>query len=133
MKRDMELIRQILFYVEENYTPGQEWVRQITIEGYDQESINEHVKLAYENGFFQKIHTISVCGGVSYWVGNLSNEGYDFLDRIRDDSVWKRTKEAITQKGLPMMANTIKAIASAFITAAAEGIANSIIKTGGAQ
>lgn len=133
MKRDMELIRKILFYAEENYTPGQEWIRQITIEGYNQETINEHVKLAYENGFFQDINTISICGGMCYWVGNLSNEGYDFLDKIRDDTVWNRTKDVIVQKGLPMVVNTIKAISTAFITAAAEGVANSILKNGGAQ
>lgn len=133
MKRDMELIRKILFYVEDNYTPGQEWVRQINIDGYEQRTISEHVKLAYESGFFQRIHTISMCGGISYWVGNLSNEGYDFLDRIREDTVWERTKETITKKGLPMMTNTIKMVASSFITAAAEGVANSILKNGGVQ
>lgn len=133
MKRDMELIRKILFYAEENYTPGQEWIRQMDIEDYDQETINEHVKLAYENGFFQDINPISMGGGTYYWVGNLSNEGYDFLDRIRNDTIWNRTKETIAQRGLPMVASTIKTIASAFITAAAEGVANSILKNGGIQ
>ena len=131
MKRDMELVRKILFYVEENYTAGQVWVRQIDIDGYDADTITEHIILAYESGFFQDIHSISSLGCRAYWVGNLSNEGYDFLDKIRNDTIWNKTKAAIAEKGLPMVTGTIKTVATAFITAAAEGIANSILKNGG--
>ena len=82
MKRDMDLIREILFFVEDNYKPGQEWIRQIDIDGYDADTITEHILLAYESGFLQNIHNISSLGCRAYWVGNLSNEGYDFLDKI---------------------------------------------------
>ncbi|MBR2883396.1 MAG: DUF2513 domain-containing protein [Clostridia bacterium] len=131
MKRDMELIRKILFYVEENYKEGQVWVRQIDIDGYDANTIAEHILLAHESGFFQDIHSISVLGNRAYWVGNLSNEGYDFLDKVRNDTIWNKTKTVIAEKGLPMVTGTIKTVATAFITAAAEGVANSIIKNGG--
>ncbi len=131
MKRDMELVRKILFYVEENYKPGQVWLRQVDIDGYDEDTITEHVLLAYESGFFQDINEVSTLGARAYWVGNLSNEGYDFLDRIRSDTVWNKTKTVITEKGLPMITGTVKTIASAFITAAAEGVANTILKNGG--
>ena len=127
----MELIRKILFYVEENYTEGQVWIRQIDIDGYNADTITEHILLAYESGFFQDIHNISSLGCRAYWVGNLSNEGYDFLDKIRNDTIWNKTKNTITEKGLPMIAGTIKTIATAFITAATEGIVNSILKNGG--
>ena len=56
----------------------------------------------------------------------------DYLDKIRDNSTWKKIKDVISQKGLPLVFDTIKTIADAFITAAAEGVANSIIKNGGA-
>ena len=45
MKRDMDLIRKILFYVEDNYIAGQIWISEITIEGYDANVITEHVLL----------------------------------------------------------------------------------------
>lgn len=131
MKRDMELIRKILFYVEENYTAGQVWIKQINIDGYDSNTITEHIILAYESGFFQDINNISTLCCKEYWVGNLSNEGYDFLDKIRNDTIWNKTKIEITKKGLPMVAETIKTVATAFITAAAEGMTNSILKNGG--
>ena len=131
MKRDMELIRKILFYVEENYTAGQVWIKQINIDGYDSNTITEHIILAYESGFFQDINNISTLCCKEYWVGNLSNEGYDFLDKIRNDTIWNKTKIEITKKGLPMVAETIKTVATAFSTAAAEGMTNSILKNGG--
>lgn len=43
----------------------------------------------------------------------------------------EKVKDVIVQKGLPLVIETIKTISSAFVTAAAEGVANSIIKNGG--
>lgn len=67
----------------------------------------------------------------SFGVGSLTWEGNDFLDKVRDNSQWKKIKDTITQKGLPLVIETIKTISSAFVTAAAEGVANSIIKNSG--
>ena len=131
MKRDMELIRKILFYVEENYEAGQKWIRSICIEGYDDDVVTEHILLAYESGLIQDIKDVSTLAGTFYFIGNLSNSGYDFLDKIRSDTVWNRTKTTIKEKGLPMLTGTVSTIANAFITATAEGVANSIIKNGG--
>lgn len=131
MKRDMELIRKILFYIEENYVAGQKWIRSINIEGYEDAVVTEHILLAYESGLIQDIKDISTLGGTSYFVGNLSNSGYDFLDKIRNDTIWNKTKATIREKGLPMLTGTVSTVANAFITAAAKGVTNSIIKNGG--
>lgn len=131
MKRDMELVRKILFYVEDNYVAGKKWLREINIDGYDNDVITEHILLAYEDGLLQDIKNISTLGCTAYWVGNLSNAGYDLLDKIRSETVWNKTKTVIKEKGLPMVTGTISTIANAFISAAAEGIANSILKNGG--
>ena len=100
MKRDMDLIRKILFYVEDNYIAGQIWISEITIEGYDANVITEHVLLAYENGLIQNIKDISSTDQMMYFVGNLSNAGYDYLDKIRNDTIWNKTKRIIKEKGL---------------------------------
>jgi len=132
MKRDMELIRKILFYIEDNYNAGEGFLRSVVIDGYDNETVNEHILLAYEAGLIQNIKNIGTLSQpMQYFVGNLSNEGYDLLDKIREDNVWNKTKTVIKEKGLPLMTGTIKTIATAFITATAEGVANSIMKNGG--
>jgi len=63
-----------------------------------------------------------------FGVGSLTWDGNDFLEKIRDDSQWKKVKETITKKGLPLVIDTIKSVANALISATVEGITNSIMK-----
>ena len=44
MQRDMDLVRKILFYIEDNYQAGQNWIREIEIDNYSKEVIVEHLK-----------------------------------------------------------------------------------------
>lgn len=131
MKRDMDLVRLILLKIEAEYQTLP--LNNITINGYDKETIAYHCKILNEVGLisgYKVSHSFEGLSGFS--VGPLTWEGCDYLDRIRDDSVWGKTKEVIAKKGLPLVFETIKTVANAFITAAAEGVANSIIKNGGA-
>ena len=130
MKRDMDLIRKILFYIEENYVAGQGAI-EISIDGYSDGEIFEHCQLAYQNGLIQRPLDTSTMEGSSCLVNNLTSEGYDLLDKIREDTTWNKTKAIVKQKGLPMVTGTIKTIATAIITATAEGVTNSILKNGG--
>ena len=126
MKRDMDLIRKILFYVEENYKPMDQFVN-VSIPEYDHATLQEHCVLAFQAGLVNKVCV--KCG--SCIVYNLTNAGYDYLDKIRNDTIWNKTKDTIKKKGLPLVIDTIKTVANAFVTATAEGVANAIIKNGG--
>lgn len=46
--------------------------------------------------------------------------GYDFMDKIREDTVWNNTKDIIKDKGLPMVADVIKEVSSALISSMIE-------------
>lgn len=131
MKRDMDLVRLILLKIEEEFhsTP----LYNLAIEGYDEETVAYHCKLLYDAGFISDYKALYGSNRLcEFGVGSLTWEGNDYLDKIRDNSTWKKIKDVISQKGLPLVFDTIKTIADAFITAAAEGVANSIIKNGGA-
>lgn len=130
MKRDMDLIRKILFYVEENYVPGGPDI-DVHIDGYLDSIIYEHCILMKEDGLIMRLLDTSSLESKSCKIGNLTSEGFDFLDKIRADTVWNRTKSVIGEKGLPLITGTIKTISTAIITAAAEGITNSILKNKG--
>ena len=43
-------------------------------------------------------------------------EGHDFLDKIREDTIWNKTKGLIKNKALPMTLDVVKEIASAVIS-----------------
>ena len=130
MKRDMDLVRLILLKIEEEYKSTA--LINLSIDGYDMDTVAYHCKILHEAGFVSN-YNASYAGDELYIfsVGALTWEGNDYLDLVRDNSLWKKTKETITKKGLPLVFDTIKTIADAFITAATEGIANAIIKNGG--
>lgn len=130
MKRDMDLIRKILFYVEENYVAGGPEI-DVHIDGYLDSIIYEHCILMKDDGLIMKLLDTSSLESKSCKIGNLTSEGFDFLDKIRTDTVWNRTKSVINEKGLPLITGTIKTISTAIITAAAEGVTNSILKNKG--
>lgn len=131
MKRDMELVRKILLKIEEEYRSSS--IINLRIDGYDMETVAYHCRILNDAGLVSDYEGKYASNELyMFWVGPLTWDGNDFLDKIRDNSVWHKTKEVITQKGLPLVLDTIKTVANAFITAAAEGVANSILKNGGA-
>ena len=130
MKRDMDLLRKILFYIEENYVAGQAAIN-VSLSGYSEGEIYEHCMLAYQSGLIQKPLDTSTTTSYSCMVNNLTNAGFDYLDSIRDDTQWNKIKKTIKDKGLPLIIGTVKTIATAFVEAAAKGVADSIIQNGG--
>ena len=125
----MELVRKILFALEikTDLNP------YLNIAGYETKEVGYHCSMMYEYGLIQNFQAKAGDNDPYYifFVNGLTWEGCDFLDKIRDEGTWKRTMKTITEKGLDMTIKTVNTISSAFVTAAAEGIANSIIKNGG--
>lgn len=121
MKRDMELVRKIVFAIEEQYE-GQA-IRHLKIDGFDHVTIALHCKLLFEFGLVDYYKPISAddVPVITFFVGNLTWEGYDFLDKIRQDTVWNKTKEVITKQGLPMVIDVVKQVAQSIITSMTEG------------
>lgn len=83
MKRDLKLIKKILLKIEEEYinTP----ITNLSIDGYTKEQIANHCELLYEEGLINKY--VAKFGSDSlylFFVGNLTNEGFNYLDTIRD-------------------------------------------------
>ena len=125
MKRDMDLIRLILLKIESS---EYEEIEDFNIHGYDLSSIKYNGELLLQAGLIDSFYEDSIG---ELCVGKLTWDGCDYLDKIRDNSVWKKTKDIIAQKGLPLVIDTIKTVSTAVIAATAEGVVNSIIKNGG--
>lgn len=127
MKRDMELIRKIMFKIEEDYsgTP----IRTLRIDGYDMTTVAEHCRLMYEHGLIDKYNAFGADNipVLAFSEGNLTWEGYDFLDKVRQDTVWNKTKDTITQKGLPMILDVIRDVSTAVITSMTESAVKTIL------
>jgi len=111
MKRDMDLVRSILLYVE-NQDINNKGYSSITIDGHASSEILGHVRLMEEHGLLKDC-LYDLSGNTT--VRTITWAGYDYLDKVRDDSIWKKTKETIVQKGLPLVFDTIKTISTAFL------------------
>lgn len=99
MKRNWELIRQILFEVES--LPAGESAQILQIEEIDQATITEHIRLLVDKGLLigKLFDTYS---GSSYSITGVSWEGYDFLENARNDTIWKKVMAESKSKGTSM-------------------------------
>ncbi|WP_262299674.1 DUF2513 domain-containing protein [Microvirga sesbaniae] len=101
MKRDMDLIRNLLLTLESSDRdpnkpmPLSSKDADLELEGYTSEQVDYHVMLLYEAGFIRH-HGVHE-GEVVF--SRLSWEGHEFLDAIRDPEVWKKTKEGASKVG----------------------------------
>ncbi len=115
MKRDMELIRKILFTIEEQYEPGDGYIFGLKIDGYDMKMVAEHCDLLYQQGL---VKTYKPQFGddtiVAFSVGNITTRGYDYLELIRNDDVWEKTKAEIEEKKFPKTIEWFAKIAGIF-------------------
>jgi hypothetical protein len=96
MKRDIDLVRKILFQVDEKGQP-RGWV-DLEIPGYAPEQIAHHIWLLQDGGLIEA-QDLSHLGALDYRPKKLTWAGHEFLDAARNDTVWNRTKEMVKEKG----------------------------------
>jgi hypothetical protein len=122
MKRDMDLIRAILFRLEEDivfHSKIYEFSfenKKLKVEGYSDEEVYSHLVMLLESPFIEGRRFMS--GEIE--VKKLTWNGREFLDSVRGDEVWKKTKAAVEKIGGTGMA---------FIWEIAKGVIKSEMKT----
>ena len=120
MKRDMELCRKILFAIEEQYVDTA--LHNLQIPEQTMEQVAYHCKILKEAGLITNYKALFASNHiVGFGVGSLTWEGHDFLDKIREDTIWNKTKGLIKGKALPMTLDVIKEIATAVISETLKG------------
>jgi Hypothetical protein (DUF2513) len=102
MKRDMDLIRELLLRIEAlDIDAGSVHMLEIYKEplahqGDDPNKIYYNMRLLMEAGF---VAQTSTQGADSFMVTGLTWVGHDFLDSIRDPVIWKKTKDGVKAAG----------------------------------
>jgi hypothetical protein len=97
MKRDMELIRQIMINVEDDkYQYGQ----RISLDGVTMETCAYHVALIFDAGLAEgRILETNMCPYAGALIYRLTSAGHDFCDGIRQDTIWNKAKEHVLKPG----------------------------------
>ena len=98
MKRDVDLIRQIMLQAEqtnEKINVG----AKFKVKGYDDVLVAKHIELLVEAGLLKaRLNRTDIDGVVGAYVERLTWDGHEFLDAARNENVWNKTKVIIKEK-----------------------------------
>ena len=118
MMRDMDLIRKILLRIEAIGTIGV--IPSLEQDGFSRPEIEYHLSLLINRELVDG--RAAPLSGYKYAIriNGLTWEGHDFLDAIRDDSVWTKTKEKASGAGQDLQKLPLEVIKAFAVSAAKE-------------
>lgn len=112
MERNWDTIREILTKFEE-LDPEK---GPLQLDDFPEEHAYEysyHVELLLEAGLIHgEMSKTMGRKAQSFWADRLTWEGHEFLDAIRSDTVWNKTKSRFVEGGLSMTLDLIKGVAT---------------------
>lgn len=95
MKRDLELMREILLIIEES-SSHKIFSIDLKIGEYSHEEIAYQIYLLMDAGYIDAFGKTSLgCCQATYTIYSLTSKGHDYLDNIRDPGIWKKTKDKL--------------------------------------
>ena len=104
MKRDFDLIRNILLYLEGNH--------DIDLSIYTKDQIDYHKALIVEAGFaegkahYPSSHKTDIPSFVA--INRLTWDGHEFIDKSKNDNIWNKSKSMISEKGAEISFDILK-------------------------
>lgn len=108
MKRDWDVVRFILIELE---TREDENSPLLVNADYSNPQLVYHLELLIEAKLVNGQRATSGIGPESFDIRRLSWEGHQFLDAIRDETTWAKTKKKVSESGVGMTFEVIKAVA----------------------
>ncbi|MBX7106557.1 MAG: DUF2513 domain-containing protein [Gemmataceae bacterium] len=97
MKRDMDLVRHLVFAIEEQpdgFAPD-----KLEVDGYSDEQIGYHLSLMLEAGLINGSDITHMgCSSPQAMASSLTWAGHEFADAARSDTLWNQAKKTITEK-----------------------------------
>ena len=111
MKRDMDLIRKLLFAIEEN-------PREFMVDGYDSDIIKYHVLLLMEadyiDGRISNTLGHSSVAPQNVFVNRLTWNGHEFIDNIRQEEIWNTIKTEFKGASVSTIYSVCKQLAEGY-------------------
>lgn len=98
MKRDLDLVRELLFKLEAEPFDGNLWSLDpdgLGIDGRTHGEIAYHLVLLIDGGLLDGEREQSG----QFVARKLTWAGHDFLDSVRDPKIWRTTKERVKEAG----------------------------------
>jgi len=114
VKRDFDLIRQLLIFFEEKQSPQQ--IEVPPIDGYDELTIKYHLVLLHDAGLLRcEPVRSSTSERVIYVLPfDLTWEGHEFLAKVRNEGVWKKIRSVVASKGGSLAFSVVNQLATRY-------------------
>lgn len=120
MKRDWDLIRDILIEVEALETAKHETITFGPASGAENSARAEHGVMLWQAGYIRGADATTYDGHAVLAQG-LTWEGHDLLDTIRSKAIWERIKATASEKGIELTVDAVKALGKAALAWAVGG------------
>jgi hypothetical protein len=125
MKRNWETIRELLSKVEECTMPT-EMVCLSDFPNDRSAEVSYHMALLIEAGLVHGQMAQTTGPKVKDFFGQrLTWDGHEFLDSIRSDTVWQKTKKTFVEQGISMTFDLVKAVAKETAATLMKGVLGS--------
>lgn len=100
MKRDVDLSRAILAYIEEHAPPLGGLEKAIEIPGYDDATTLAHTELLIDEGLIDGEIIMALMGPHQAIIRKLTNRGHDAIAAAKSDTTWQKVKTEAKEKGV---------------------------------
>lgn len=109
MKRDMDLVRDLLLWMEAD--PNGRVGAVPTFPGHSDESVGYHFHLMVQAGLIEGMQVRSIGLPSPYSKPlSLTYAGHDFLEHARDNTRWNRAKKSIIETGRSMTVEVLTSV-----------------------
>ena len=111
-KRNLERIREILLHLEtqDGEDDGRVWTRG---DDFWSAADQYQIDLAKQAGFLEGDYETN--GSVVTDLLRITFDGHDYLDAIRDEGIWNKTKQAVAETGGSATLEIVKSVAVGFL------------------
>lgn len=101
MKRDMDLVRALLLFLEEREEASAVEAARIAIPGATEREVQYHLNLMFQAGLINGEPVRSTSSDRLIYVipFDLTWSGHEFLETVRDPEVWRQAKSAAAKAG----------------------------------
>ena len=117
MKRDLDLLRAILIKIE-SLEPSYGIMRLHTFHELcdDDVVLSLHIQLLRDTGFIEVTDSLYADDMVQdFLISRITFAGYDYLDTVRNESIWNEIKQKISTIGGSVSIDVIKSIGVAIV------------------
>lgn len=113
MKRDWDLIREFLLKLEEK-GPSDHSLRANALGNDCRAELAHQMEILLDAGLVAGQMSKSIGGPPDFIATRLTWHGHEFLDAVRSDTIWEKTKTHFVSKGLSLTFDLARSVAIGF-------------------